>query len=527
MKRLIPLLLIIIVLISGCAFFQKKEEVPSAAQSEISIEKKIGLVSTSQDQGLLTAPSPFLLISDSGEKTFLASLSVNLKRYLKRRVEVEGNFNEASAVFEVQNVASLGNETLVKSDFNSTDFGLKFQYPSVWVLKETKNAAGETSIQIAPYEVSDEEILQVDRIAITRTENNKRLAVREWLNLDEQYRSKDPLETGSIFQQSSISATNLEAVKKTTGDRIDFYVGRDTYIYVFSHVTQNDSDFDLYRNAFYNLVQSFEFIPFSKAAQSSSVAQQTVAAQTPAATISELATEELAKRKLAEDKRLADAAVAERGEALSVLRKQFIDYITANIFELSGEPQQMATGMKVLEIAFANPQGQPDAFSAIYVTYRFGNPEKKMVLQVFDIAKPETMKRAGVYAKGETVDWKLIDGEDPAKGSEKTVISLVGDTAPLTILKGMTLLDAKAFKIKIQYPSNMYWRYQDELYIFSSKSNEPRETAEFILSKNPETLPQNIKRCAKYEDNNYCLTGLSDAEPGEVEIKMLGTINEY
>lgn len=559
MKKVLTLFIIMAFLLVGCGLFRREEQIPPAPPAETQLERKIGLVSTAEDQQIQNPLTPYMFLAENGEKFFIESVSVNLRRYAKRRVEAEGRFNDQKTVFLVETVTSLGNETQVKTLYQNAAFGLKFQYPSLWDLRESKNIAGPQRIVITPYEAAEEELANVDTFTIEFSENNKRLSPREFLGLDEQYRSADPADT-AIYQQSGIGAALLDAVKKTsarpsrseanqlmrpegatfTGDRVDFFVSRDTFIYKFSHATQNDSDKDLYRNAFFDLIQSFEFIPFGKE-EGGTVPVSAASASLPQ-TLAERAAPVIAERREAEAQAREEQAARQQADALAASRKLFIDYIESRIFQLIPDPQQWATGMTVLQVEFAAPESEPENFTAIYVVYRY-NGLKKILLSVPDRTKPETMARVAAFIEGDSQDWKLIEGTDTAKSSDRTVVKLSNGASSATVVKkGMTLLDARSFDIKIQYPSSWYWAYRNTGYSFSDKP-VAGDNALIHLTKDPESLPENMASIGELGGKpamqgewaealsicvqgkaKYCLSG--DPSHAEMMKAMLETIEE-
>lgn len=262
------IVLIALLFLSGCAFLTRKEPVPAATPQELVLQKKIGVVSTAEAEQIQTPLAFFYLVAENGEKIALESATVNLRRYKKRRVEAEGHLNNEKTIFLADTVTSLGQETDVKTSYADPEMGVRFDYPSLWELHATKNAAGISTITITPYEIEESDLPNVDVITVERSQNNQRLSAREWLLLDEEYRSTDPMDT-SVYQASSLGSSSLAAVKKTSSDTatVEFFVSRDLFIYRLSHRTINDSEKDLYRNAFYDLVLSFNFIPFGAAPQ--------------------------------------------------------------------------------------------------------------------------------------------------------------------------------------------------------------------------------------------------------------------
>lgn len=478
MKKVLSIIFFSLLLFTGCFFTSEKQEPPAATETELKTEKKIGIVSTPEELGILEAPSKFVLVVEQMpseksvelEKVFIDSVSVNLRRYNKRRVEAEGEWNDSKTIFIIQNISSLGHETQVKEQYQNVGMGLKFSYPSVWSLKDEKNVLGIEKIIITPYEVEDTELNSVDNIIIEKSENNKKLPPREWLKLDEQYRPTDPNDTASVYQQSAVGIAQLDAVKKTfnSGDKIEFYVTRDTFIYRFVYLTVNDADKDLYRNAFYEIVASFEFVPFG----TSDAGASKQANQNPAPVVSSAKKETKSLSDLAKDELLErqQEEAAQKKETMLDARQLFTNYIKANMPALAAEPASLGGTWFPTKLEFAFPEGQSENFTAIYVEYEDGHDMRKILLNVKDKTHPETMERAAYFKPGDTTDWILSQGADTAKDKEKLIVPLMSEGAEeVVVKKGMTLLDAKSFKIKIQYPSKWYWAFSDKEYRFSNK----------------------------------------------------------
>jgi len=274
MKKSLVILGLMMVL-SGCTFYQQKDEA-IVGDREAKPEKKIGVVTTPADQNVINPLSPFMFITDTSEKFFVDSTIVNLRRYNKRRVEITGNFNDQETIFSVQDVTSLGQETQVKQAYENAAMGIKFQYPSIWMLKE--DTSWQSKVVITPYEVDPGDEGKVDTITIERSENNRKQTAQQWLNLDDTFAPKTTTASNTVasaqvtpaivYQPSFIGVGQMSAVKATTGtgESVEFFVPRDTSMYHLKHVTMNDADKDLYRNAFFDIVSSLEYIPFGKTA---------------------------------------------------------------------------------------------------------------------------------------------------------------------------------------------------------------------------------------------------------------------
>lgn len=523
MRKAFLLLTISLLLLTSCTFFQKKEEIPPPPPEEVRIEKKIGLVGTAKDQNILESPTVFVLVTENGETIFIDSLNVNLKKYRRRRVEAEGNQQtKPSNVFLIERVTSLGNETAVKQPYLSSEFGLKFSYPSLWFLKEEKNVLGFQKILITPYEVEENEISTIDRITIERLENNRRVSARKFLGLDEDYQPTDPHDTGSVYQKSSISASQLDAVKRTVGagDTIDFYVSRDTFLYRFSHTTVNDFDKDIYRNVFYEIVAGFEFIPFGKQATGGT------------------STEPNSKRR--DEIYSVPTPLPSSPPSLGEVRQKFITYLKENIGSLAPEPASVGGSWAIQSVQFAFPEGKPLEFNALYVTYSDGHDLRKILLSVSDRTNPADITRAAYFKPGETTDWQIIEGTDTAKNTEKALVQVSGRRdgiypvpEEIVIKKGMALLDARLFKVKIQYPAKWYWAKFSGGYNFS---NKPVEASNILVRLTKDSGQLGSEQSAAEElvlckpatganaGMNYCLKGKIEYQ--DMMKQMLETLQE-
>lgn len=534
MKK-IPILLLAIFLLAGCSFFQKKEDVPAAELAEITLERKIGIVGT-PDQETLNPKSPFVLLTETNEKHFIDSLTVNLKRYTNRRVEVSGKWNDERTVLLVESVVSLGQETQIKEKFVSPNFGMSFQYPKIWVLLESQDA-GLPRVTITPYQVDEGE--RVDTFTVERSENNRKLSPREWLGLDEEYRSKNAAEEGMLYQQSTIGVGALDAVKRTagSGEKVEFFVGRDVFMYHFIHETVGDSERDLYRNAFYDLVQSFEFIPFGEMRNEVTARLPQLPDDPAEKTLTDLAGEEQARRREAEE-------LVQKTNELAESRNKFIAYIQENIKSYAVD-LAMGSVPTVTRVEFAAPEKMPEQFFALYAEYTIGSDARRILLEIPDRKDPKLLKRAAYFEPGEYEDWKLVSGVDSAKGSERTVFVVSGSEKNYTVKPGMTYLSLKYFKASIQYPTPWYWAYRREGYDFGSKPISGENHA-LRLTKNPATLPSDMQSIGELGGKaatqgemaeavsicvetkaKFCLSGRSD-NPDIVETikKMLSTLAE-
>lgn len=558
MKKLFIFASLSLIFLSGCFLFQKKEEVPQPSQQEAQMEKKVGMVNTAFDLNIDQPLTPFVLLAETQEKIFLDSVSINLKKYSKRRVEAQGKWNDLKTVFVVESVTSLGQETQIKQTYQSLEMGIKFPYPSIWVVKEEKNVGKLKEIVITPYEVDETDALKIDTIVIEISENNRKLPVRQWLNLNDKYISKDPADAGNSYLESFIGVAQLPAVKKTygTGEKVEFYTGRDTFIYKFQHVTAGDSDKDIYRNAFYDIISGFEFLPFGKTAKTEEKAEKpAVLSAAPKSNLEALAKEELQKRAEEELKKqqaqqlLQELELAQKQKKDSATQKKlFVDYVKANINSLAPEPA--AGAWKVLSVEFAAEVGKPDEFTSLYVTYSDGGDIRKILLSIPNRADPSKMQQTAYFKPGDKQTWDTAEGSDTAKSLEKTLQNVsAGEQKEVVIKPGMQLIPATSFKVKIQVPASWYWSFVNGGYSFSTKPVTAENT---LMSFTKETSLAAVKAklgtmsfvdteiagkkgimssgggtgimCIEGEKGKYCLTG--DKTYTDVMGKIFETLQE-
>lgn len=527
---------------SGCVFFQKQGAIPVVNQGEIELEKKIGIVTSPIEEGMLNALAPWLLVTDTAEKIFVDSLSIHLKRYKKRRIEAEGKWNDAKTVFFIEQVTSLTQDTQTKTTYRSPPLGISFQYPSLWELKEAVN-----TITITPYEVLPKE--RSDTFIIERRENPKKLSPREWLSLDEKYQPFLPGldDKNYAYQKNSIGIGLYDAVKKTSLDgKIEFFISRDTFLYHVSHDSIGDSDRDLYQNAFFDLIASFEFIPFGPPLPSSKpvTLKKSLSAGSTAAqemSLQDRAQKLIQEKQAKQEKSDQEEALKKKQAALKEIRKTFLTYIKEHIFDFISEPSQQTVGVTIEELEFALREDQ-ESFSGIYVIYQHGQELKRILLKVPDETKPQNMVRVASFRRGKMADWDLIEGTDIEKNSDRAIMKATGDVLSVNIVKkGLKLIEAKSFKIKIQYPASWYWVYVSNGYSFSTKPVTASNV--FIrLTKNSDTPSQikeipeiNGKRAFESLSNNiltlcleakalYCLTG--NLSYRQIMMQMIQTLEE-
>lgn len=540
-KFLLAFIVVLLLVAAGYNFLQKKESIPQEAES--ALEKMIGVVSSSKEQALLNAPTPFLLTTDAGEKIHIDSINVNLKKYSKRRVEVEGAWNDGRTIFNIEDIVSLGRDTQSKQAFLSSDMGLKFSYPTVWSLTEGQNITGQRKIILTPYEIDENELQNINNIAIEMSENNRRLTAREWLELDELFRPQNSADQ-NVYQKATVGLAQLDAVKKTyaSENKVEFYASRDLFMYKFAFSGVNDSDEDVSKNVFYELIAGFEFVPFTTSAGTSTPqlsAALNAEASPPLA--APLAAETIQVPAETIQTPPAQQTQNPSESSNSQLRTTFGNYISSNISSLAPEPAENGT-WQVNRLEFSYPGENSAEFNAIYVVYGDNNSLRKILLSVPDRASPQSMSQVAYFKPGESTDWQLVTGTDIARSQQRTVVTVGAESQETVVRSGMRLLESRSFGIRIQYPSNWYWAFNSGGYNFSNRPLSA-ENVLLRLTKNPEVLPdtmaaienlggkpaqagewaESLTVCVQGEAK-YCLSGSLDQRA--TMMQMLETLQE-
>lgn len=513
--RSIAALALVTVVLSGCSLFSSAEDkVPVATTQEKSLTKRTGVIMRGGDTGITQADATtYVLLADNGEQISLLSLEVQLGRYYKRKVELEGRYSAEMSSMEVSGLKSLVQDTNEKSQYTQGTLGVRFSYPSVWHLEALPNENAATQIVITPYELNLAESEKIDTITIQRSLNTDRLSPREWLKLDEQYRLPQTASIIAHYQPSTLGVSQLNAVKQADPDgKITFYVQRDTYMYLLSYESINDADKDSYRNAFLDLVNSFEFIPFSTVTKETPLASPTTTQPTtqtplPVAPIAPPAVPLIeTQQPLPTDEKT----------------KKFDAYIKGHLGDVTYEASTDGE-WQLVRYELAYEEGSPfDDFTHVYIVYK-NNTEQRRVLVAVTNTNPVTVEKKAYFKPGTVTDWTLSEGTDVAKGKEKHIVNVAGGVA-LTVKKGMQLIDARAYKVTFQIPAGWYWQYSDGNYEFATKSFPTTPVAKLsnvlMISTQPsqnisdinghaatkviETVGEFIAICMQLDQANYC-----------------------
>ncbi|PIQ77739.1 hypothetical protein COV82_03040 [Candidatus Peregrinibacteria bacterium CG11_big_fil_rev_8_21_14_0_20_46_8] len=519
--RTFGLFMVIAVLLSGCLGFAKKQEVPEVTQDELPVAEFTALLQSSEDAGIVGAAGPYFIISAENERVFIShSATVNLPRYVGRTVQLKGIFDEEGVVV-VDTLNSLSNETSRKSLYTDAALGLKFQYPELWKLDKSADAAGRTVLEIAAYDVPEDKRDAVDLITIERTENNKKQTAQEWLGLSEELTSSKPSDEGAVFQVSYIGANQLEAVKRTEGEAnielVEFYVPRDVYMYRFAHRAVDAAERDMYRNAFFELVASFEFVALkADAKEVTNKIEDETDPNEPKPVVMPKPTPEPQDN--------TDDDPSENDETSSTTATEQIRNAviaaTRNSFE--GAPiryEFVADGKNV---------------QYFYVVYRDDDDELVRDLLYLEEANRADSKisEAAHFVEGSVSDWKLESGEDTQRGKAIVVINVSDDSVSeaIEVKEGYRLLELSRLGVSMQYPKNMYWAHNSGVYYFDTKPISGTNNI-FTFAKDADVGPHSDDsrgECTVFEEESYCFI-ITDSVEGDADYDfdyMLSTLRK-
>lgn len=444
---LIGLLLLVLVSAEGCSLFSQKEIIPQGTEQESALDKRTGTVGVQLDAQ--TKKITYVLNTENGETITLQSVAINLDRYAGRKVEVQGIYEPREQRIEVQDVTTLSEELSLKQEYMNAAVGVSFQYPKNWYIDESRAASGELTVY--PYNVPEDQRNAINKVVVQRLENASKLSPKDWFNLDEFFRPSDPktVVAGQAFQESVVGKKQYPAVKLTRDDnQIQFYVQRDTFMYSFGFTATNLNEREVDQNAFYELVSSFDFIPFNSSALG--ISTPLTPATTPPASI---AVGEPNPATPTDKPYLTfnyDAYKAAIGDREKFLPEQY-----------KGKGYSEVGYDYTLESDNATPNG-------VYIT--FGGAEPK--LRIYLAYKNPKDPTSAVYkAAFEQVDgvWVLKDGVNEGKGKARVMTLPEEDAQKILIKAGMQLIQSTRFKASFQVPASWYWGLTPEGYAFDSK----------------------------------------------------------
>lgn len=136
-------------------------------------------------------------------------------------------------------------------DYKSTNFGVSLKYPDNWVIDESEQGF----LNFTPKSFSDQPSPYFVKIVKLDNYDNKTLT--EYLNLEDDY------------SMSKIGVDDLVAIKRPEPPESFshfYYVERSPYIYKFVYMNLDDKLDYVSNQVFYEILNSFRFIPFTSTA---------------------------------------------------------------------------------------------------------------------------------------------------------------------------------------------------------------------------------------------------------------------
>lgn len=411
----ISCMLVLVLLGAGCSLFSKKEIIPQAKEEEKLLDKRTGVIEVQLDAS--TRKIKHVLKTENEEIITLTSLGIDLNRSVGRKVQVEGMYDIGEQSMEVEYVTTLSSELSTKKEYLNTIMGLSLSYPASWFVDETR-VQKEATVMIYPYSVPEIERSTIDEVIIMRRDNPSKKIPKEWLSLDEFFRSTQPDAAAYSYQESMVGKKQYAGVKAVsmTPYQVIFYVQRDTHMYEFIFNSRIASEKTLNENAFYEIITSFDFIPFNST--SIGVSQN----QFP-----------------------------------TVIENQKFDYTfyqkalsQGGLQTIAPEASKNGTwAITTYEFVITDENSAP---IGVYIDYSDGTDERRLYLTYTDSKDPNSFVKQAYFIPGNNSTWTLKDGVDSGKGMKR--ISITSENNESIVLQaGMQLIYSRSFKGSFQIPA--------------------------------------------------------------------------
>ena len=478
MQRIISIAVFIFMLfvINGCVALEEEDISVVSEEASLPVQNYTGTIESFTDSA---RGATHRLLQDDGTSVPVVSLLINLRKYENKRIETSGKINE-DEVFVIETVKRLGYQDETKEAFQSTDLGFRLNYVSSWQVSEKEYEADFT-----PYAPVENEAL--DTITVKRSANPDKKDLKEWLALDATLKPSANSNT-NFYNETLVGVDNILGIKETSAsaETVTVYVAREDSVYVLSHHTIGDEDKDPYRNAFFDMVNSFQFVAFSpeddtKGDEDTVEDPVTEKSATPKTSVKN---ESSSPAEVAEEKTPPPSpkVVADDTSIASDSRSLAQKYFEKNIESL--------VGLSDVEVSIERFEFVEDAY--VYITWRGDDEFERHLFEYTVNGDNVYVERKARFTPGDVKDWNLAEGDDPASGKARTVV-VTGANAPpeaIEVKEGYRLLETRAFEAKIQYPSNWYWAKVGATYVFDKK---PIVEGESLVQLQKSALPENAK----------------------------------
>ena len=358
-----------------------------------------------------------------------------------------------------------------------------------------------------------------------RLNNTERTSAREWLKLDELFRPTKESAMAYTYQESIIGKQQYLAVKTIAASpyQVNFWVQREVHMYQIAFDSRQAEEKNAAENAYYELISSFDFVPFTDSAIGTVITPSLTTATTSSTLPSLLPSGELAPTAQNPTSQYSDNTFLTQYEkALSSNTDAFKGAVTKYEFVIKDENSP--------------PTG-------VYITYTDGADSKRTYVEYSDSKNPETFVEKATFTLGTVGNWVLASGTDTGKGFSKVVVNPTNSTVSVT-QAGMQLIDSRLFKARFQVPAKWYWSITPDGYAFDSKPLQAGKEPMLVLSNETGvaagtgvTTPagkaviqsfvgEKQALCMTFPKKNYCLLYTDTALDQNTLLSILDSIIE-
>ena len=453
-KKIIVLLAVLILPLSGCLpFLEKEVEVEPVFETYEGTLKSLGGIRVSES-------ATHLLQTEEGDILYVYSVKYNLdgEKYIGNLLEVYGEVTEASdkgkdvlKILDIEIIEALEDESDEVKEQVYTDQGLGFSWniSSDW---EMSRFSDYVKFELPLADNSDEEDdapLDPDYIIVALHDDAGEMTLSEWVEATYPEYSESVIESsvGIDFMPALEAITELQDVQT-------FYVERTGgYIYEISHINNDEDNRTTLRNTFYDALATFQAIPFGSG-------YEVTESQVPS-TESQVSEESAAESKDAPE----EVAVENEGEEddSETTYDEAMSYIGGSIATISPEDPVLGGSWIVTKYEFSDPY-------YVYVHYEDGH-DSRMILMQYGVGPGLDYEVLAYFYPGEHTDWDLISGVNEAAGSSKNIIE-TGDSAEVIIvMEGYRYFESGPYDFMMQYPSSWYYSGGGGHYSFSDSTD--------------------------------------------------------
>lgn len=469
----LPILFLFSTLLLTACSRQNREEPQSvdeySTQQYIGVLKPLGVKIDNK-------ATHFLELS-SGEVIYVYSnfYNLNSKKFLNKRVEtrgilIPGNEGEKNTL-EIDTMYVLEEEEEEWILSTNEQYEVSFQYPPFLEELSAGNAqmfGAEKDVVTGMYN---------ERIGSIVYDNQEKTSLQEWTT-----KNGYPAERIVPVRFGKDAAINGLKYVSEDGNKVYFFATHKDFIYEMNHVSESQNSLDKYRNIFYEIVDTFEFlVPEDNQAEEQS-AEESVKEEVQATndeqadekkqddTQSQQETpEETAIEGENTDLQKTESETNETGQESTKEKNAVVAYVSSHINELAPEKSSDEKGFLVSVFEFVQP-------NYVYVEYNDSSAARKALLQ-YTLDQDTELKIinaeiVGYFIPGEEKDWALKEGSNPVSDKSREVVHL--DTSgtiagSFSVEQGYRYFESAAYKFKAQYPSNWYYAGTSGVYRFSNK----------------------------------------------------------